>query len=217
MLETDQTIGAVMAPPAMAVSPETPLADVQRLMEAQTLRSVVVVDGDRAVGIVRWRDVPPAAGTLTAADVMTRGVPAIHPDTTLSTAREQIHDVDLDVVPVTDAVGRLVGEISRGHLVFRERRAAVGEGALSTSDPYDREPVVRIERGMPVRGSDGSTIGEVEQVIENADGDITHLEVRHGLLVKHTTRLPADLIAGTTQDGVRLSATAEDVDRLPDG
>ena len=100
-------IQEVMALPQGLVAPNTPLPVVKRRLEGETRRSLLVVDGDRPIGVVRWRDVSAVEDAdRTVADVMLGEVPVVTPTTPLIEAREQVHDVDFDLIPVVDEQGR---------------------------------------------------------------------------------------------------------------
>ena len=212
----DATVGQVMGPPSETVAPGTPVATVKRRMEGEMVRSLVVAEGGRPVGVVRWRDVSGAEGERTAADVMLRELPAVQPETPLAEAREQVHDVDLDLVPVTDGAGHLVGEVARARLVFRETHSAAATAAAKTTAGQDREHTIHLEAGMEVVGADGGKVGTVDEVIQDAAGRITHLRVKQGPLRKHLRRLPVDLVSAVQDRSVTLTITGEDVGRLPD-
>ncbi|MEV0223210.1 CBS domain-containing protein [Streptomyces sp. NPDC050704] len=52
-----QLVNDVMTPGAMTVEPDSPLVDAAQLMRDQDLGSVLVVEGDRLVGMVTDRDI----------------------------------------------------------------------------------------------------------------------------------------------------------------
>jgi CBS domain-containing protein/sporulation protein YlmC with PRC-barrel domain len=213
----DATIGEVMEEPRATVTPDTPVATIKRRMEGETLRSLIVAEGDRPVGVVRWRDVSlVSGGERIAADVMTVEVPLVRPGTPLATAREHIHDVDLDLVPIVDENGRLIGEVHRARIVLREAESAVADAPAATTAGEDVEPVIHVERGMRVIDVRGDKVGTVDEVIQDESGRITHLIVKQGTLIKHGKRLPIDLVSGVQAGQVTLTITDDDVKRLPE-
>ncbi|GIW04297.1 MAG: hypothetical protein KatS3mg059_0917 [Thermomicrobiales bacterium] len=216
MSEQEPTVGDVMVEPIATVTPETPAGVVRRRLEGETLRSMIVVEGKRPVGVVRWRDLGPAAEGRTAGDVMTADLPVVRTDMTLTEARALVHDVDVDLIPVVNDQGELVGELHRAQLVLMEIERPEAEGPVATSDPADVEPVIHVVRGMDVVGADGDKIGEVDEVTQDTLGRITHLVIRRGVLFKHRKRIPVDAVAQIETDRVWLNLTEEDVDRLPD-
>jgi CBS domain-containing protein len=86
--------------------------------------SVLVVDGDRLVGIVRRASIVEAVArgddvaALTAADLAERNVPTIAPDAALDEALHLMAEGDLDSLAVTED-GRLLGVLPRGPIVRR--------------------------------------------------------------------------------------------------
>lgn len=210
------TVADIMGPPSETVTPETPASVVRRRLEGETLRSLIVAEGRRPVGVVRWRDLGPEAEGRLAGEVMTTNLPVVRPEMTLAEARALVHDVDVDLIPVVNDQGELVGEIHRTQLVLVEIERPEAEGPIATSSPTDVEPIVHVVRGMDVVGADGDKIGEVDEVAQDELGRITHLVIRRGLLFKHRKRIPVDEIAGVETDRIVLSITEDDVDRLPD-
>lgn len=210
------TVGEIIGPPSETVTPETPAAVVRRRLEGETLRSLIVAEGRRPVGVVRWRDLGPEAEGRLAGEVMTTNLPAVRPEMTLAEARALVHDVDVDLIPVVNDQGELVGEIHRAQLVLVEIERPEAEGPVATSSPTDVEPIIHVVKGMDVVRTDGDKIGEVDEVAQDELGRITHLVIRRGLLFKHRKRIPVDEIARVETDRVVLSITEDDVDRLPD-
>src|SRR5690606_35964104 len=49
-------VGRVMVPPRLTVSPDTPLAEVDRLMRLHRSHGIPVVEGDTLVGVVTASD-----------------------------------------------------------------------------------------------------------------------------------------------------------------
>jgi len=211
-------VGQVMEPPHETVAAAESVETVRRRLTAETLRALAVAAGGRLVGVVCWDDLeriaPADHARLTAADVMRREVPPVHPDTTLGAALALVPDVNLDPVPVTDATGRLVGEVPRAALVVAGPRLAAADAPEATPEPDEAGRVLNIVAGMHVVGRGGDRIGTVDGVVEDSEGRITHLDVKHGLL-HHTTRLPIGLVARVADDTVVLEADHDDIDRLP--
>mgnify|MGYP005856916497 CR=1 FL=1 len=144
MNEREPTVGAVMVAPIATVTPETPADVVRRRLEGETLRSMIVIEGQRPVGVVRWRDLGSAAEGRTARDVMTADLPVVRADMTLTEVRAPVHDVDVDLIPVVNDQGELVGELHRAQLVLMEIESPEAEGpVVSRPSPlrtHSREP-----------------------------------------------------------------------------
>ena len=211
----EATVADVMGPPIETVEPGTPLADVRARMETETRRSVVVAEAGRYLGVVRWRDLAPGAAGR-AGDAIGRDVPTLRPGDDLSDARDRLGDIDLDLVPVVNERGMLVGEMPRERIVRRHAAVKEATAEVATTAGEDREHVVRLAAGMAVVDAAGDKIGSVERVLTDAHGRITHLRLQRGLLGKPHTRLPVDLVASVAADTVTLSVGKEDVARLPD-
>lgn len=109
------TIGEIMARDLLAVAGDTSLADAARQMDERKVGAVVVLDGDRLVGILTERDVLRAVATgkvegpVSAS--MTHGPDTVEPgESTGHAAALMIHG-GFRHLPVVDA-GTVVGMIS---------------------------------------------------------------------------------------------------------
>ncbi len=110
----------------VSVTPQTPVAEVTRLMRSEGIRHVVVVDGGDLVGIVSDRDVRGAARDATAAGMMTEIVLTVAPETPLTDAARAMLERKVGALPVLDG-DRLVGILSQADalealLAYVERR-----------------------------------------------------------------------------------------------
>lgn len=137
------TVGAIMMHEVPTVHRDTPLAEtLDRLLESEKRRAVVVDDSNRVVGIITDGDVleraarrvrPGALRSLanwfgggerpeglavaargrTAADIMTSPVITVTPDTAIAEAIRLMMIHKIKRLPVVDAGGRLVGLVGR--------------------------------------------------------------------------------------------------------
>jgi CBS domain-containing protein len=108
--------------------PETSLADCARLMRAEHVGSLILVDEDganrRPVGIVTDRDIVVEAvavgldtATLTAGDVMARPLATIGQDEDLMVALARMRENGVRRLPVVDAAGHLAGILTIDNLL----------------------------------------------------------------------------------------------------
>ncbi len=217
---TSAYVGDLMIPEVDTIAPGELVVVAKRRMESQGSRSLIVVEDDRPVGVVQWRGLARQDGNVPIADVMMTEIPVLRADMTVDEVREQISrmDVDLDHLPVVDAAGALIGEVPRGAITKGE--TATGEATQKVvSGPEadrDRLQAIHLEQGMKVVGAAGNKLGTVDQVDLNADGNIAHFTVKHGLITKHVKRLPADVIAHVQGDEVRLNIDQTEFKMLAD-
>jgi uncharacterized protein YrrD len=74
---------------------------------------------------------------------------------------------------------------------------------------------VALQEGARVIGKDGKHVGNVEKVItEDQKSQVTHLLITKGTFNHEMKLIPANWISGIKDDGVRLSVSADFVDRL---
>ena len=100
---------------------------------------------------------------LTVADVMTQPVLTVTPDTPLQQAVQMISDHHVSGLPVVDADGRLIGELTEQDLMVRESGVDAGPYVmLLDSVIYLRNPL--------------NWDRQVHQVLGNTVGDLMHRE-----------------------------------------
>jgi CBS domain-containing protein len=161
------TVGAIMLRDVPTVHQDTPLAEtLDRLLETEKRRVIVVDDVDRVVGIITDGDVlqraarrvrPGALRSLarwlgggarpdslevaargrTAADIMTSPVVSVTTDTPIAEAIGLMMAHKIKRLPVVDAGGRLVGLVGRAGVL----------AAISHND--DRKPAGDLASGKP--------------------------------------------------------------------
>jgi CBS domain-containing protein len=107
----------------VTATPDTPVADVARMMDEETVGSVVIVDGDEPIGIVTDRDLAvrvvgksadPAVHT--AADVMSEDLHTVTPDSGFSQAAETMRANGIRRLPVCNDDGSLAGIVTSDDL-----------------------------------------------------------------------------------------------------
>ena len=126
------TVGEIMSGNLLTVGPDTPIGDVVRLMHEREVGAVLVLDGERLVGIFTERDVLHAAATGRlegkVEDLMSRHPETIEAsDTTGHAAAMMIHG-GFRHLPVEEG-GRLVGIVSIRDLIRHELDDEIPRGA----------------------------------------------------------------------------------------
>jgi len=119
----------------VAIGPERTLAEVARVLSEKRIGAVVVMDGDRLLGIISERDIVRAlarrgsdALNKLAVDCMTAKVVTCRPEDTINEVMQVMTSGRFRHVPVVEG-GKLAGIVSIGDVVKRrieevEREAA---------------------------------------------------------------------------------------------
>lgn len=183
----------------------------QRRMESQTLRSLIVVEGDRPVGVVKWRDLRKAEAENSVATCMTTDFPVLRRDMQIPEAHSHLGDVDFDNIPVIDENGRLIGEVPRGAIVHHEtvsesedHVSANGEMANGAASG----PHFDLRADMEVVDSEDHKLGKITEILSDPTTHrLSHITVEHGMLRKKHKHLPADTISRVDGDQVVLGIT----------
>lgn len=140
--------------PAVTDSTDVPLAQVAELMWGQQTGSVVIVEGQRIVGIITERDVlrAVAAGenpaSVRVSEVMTTDVITTSPDTSVRDAARTMAQHWIRHLPVVEG-SQLVGVISQRDItgVFAALVHVSGEPAIDTDSLVRDRRLARIEIG----------------------------------------------------------------------
>ena len=129
-----QTVEQVMTTEVVTVTPETPIAEVARILVERGISGLPVVDPEgRVLGIVsegdllvreagHWSDEKPQArggkvDARTAGEAMTAPALTIEPFRAIRAVAEIMIGNHVNRLPVVDAEGRLLGIVSRADLV----------------------------------------------------------------------------------------------------
>ncbi len=121
----------------ITVSPTTPVAEARDLMQRRRIRHLLVVDGERLVGIISDRDIRQVLSTrpsvlemqyvlamLTVQRVMSRWVVPIAPDRPVADAVRLMLENKIGALPVTEGE-RVVGIITETDLLRAFARVLV--------------------------------------------------------------------------------------------
>jgi citrate synthase len=152
------TVGEIMSRPAVTATETETVADAANRMREQGVGSVVVVDGERAVGILTERDLvrlaaAGAANTDRVEQWMTRDPDSVAPDIEATSAFASLAEHGYRHIPVVDD-GRLVGIVSMRDLM-RIAQIQPAE-SLAHEIPRGLEGVVVAETEIgDVRGLEG--------------------------------------------------------------
>ena len=219
---TSASIGDMLTPSIDTITPDETVTVAKRRMESQTSRSLIVVDGNRPVGIVQWRGLARRDGSELVRDVMLTEFPVLRAGMTVDEVRAQLSgvDVDLDHLPVVDESGELLGEVPRGLITKSETATNAATEAIvagpEADATRDNQPQVHLEQGMKVIGAAGKNLGSVDEVDLNSEGHISHFTVKYGMLGRHSKRLPADVINHIEGNEVHLSLDQPEFKMLAD-
>lgn len=143
------TVGRIMSQPAVSVdAQETAWVALQRLTTSG-LRHLVVVSGDRCVGVLSDRHVAAAwpfgelsRRTQIVLDLLGDTRPSVTARTTAAEAALAMLDAGVDALPVVDAHNRVVGLVTGSDLL-----RLLADTATDSSE--DAQPAVRRRRPAP--------------------------------------------------------------------
>lgn len=121
-------------------SPDTPLSDIAKLMRDEDVGSVPIGENDRLIGMVTDRDICCRAvaegrdiASLTARDVMSKGIVYCETDDDLKEAAELMEQKQIRRLPVINEKRRLVGMLSLGDIAAAAPEQLTGHLAKAVS------------------------------------------------------------------------------------
>ncbi|NVJ10236.1 CBS domain-containing protein [Myxococcus sp. AM001] len=130
-----QIVGELMTRDVVTLKETQNLAKADELLRLHRIRHLPVVRQDKLVGLITHRDLlraaathatDPAAQPLWAADIMTRDVQTVRPDTPLRRAVTLMLEHKYGCLPVVDEGGVLQGLLTEADLV-RYAQHLIGE------------------------------------------------------------------------------------------
>jgi len=106
------------------VSPDTPVTELAKLMQANDIGSIPIGEDDRLIGMVTDRDIVCKglanktfnAARATARDVMTTGIHCCREDDDLTKAVHHMETLKVRRLPVINKSKRMVGMVSLGDI-----------------------------------------------------------------------------------------------------
>ena len=126
------------------VAPDASLAQIAKIMKNDDVGAVPVGENDRLIGMVTDRDIALRAlasdrdtASLTARDVLTKGIVYCRTDETVEDAIRLMESKQIRRLPVIDDKKRMVGMLSVGDISHHSGRELMGElmMAVSASHP----------------------------------------------------------------------------------
>lgn len=211
-----QQIGEMIRPPEYLAQATEEVGQLRAQFDVEAIRSMIVVDDSGPVGVIRRRDIENLEDDQRTQPVreFMMPVPVLRDTMSVDEARSAIAATDYtaDRIPVVNAEGQLVGELSRGTFMEQattstEKSAKVRAGSMDTPET--------IEEGMVVRSVDGKKLGEVDQILVR-EGELSAIRVKHGLFGRNHKRLPADVVKSIDSKGVTLAIGEMEFKQLAD-
>ncbi|NLY88441.1 MAG: CBS domain-containing protein [Firmicutes bacterium] len=105
-------VGDIMTPDPQVVRPGQTVAEASQLMEERRIGSLPVVERGKLVGIITSRDLRLTPPDCPVADVMTKEVITVYPETTLEQAQQMLEEHKIERLVVVDKAGRVTGIIT---------------------------------------------------------------------------------------------------------
>jgi CBS domain-containing protein len=123
------------------VAPETPIAELAKLMRSKDVGAIPIGENDKLIGMVTDRDIVCKglaedgfdASTATARDVMTEGIHCCNEDEDLEKAIRHMEELHIRRLPVINKSMRMVGILSVGDVGRSAPIALVSEYVKSVS------------------------------------------------------------------------------------
>ena len=126
------------------VNPDTPIAEIAKLMRAHDIGAIPIGEDDHLVGMVTDRDIVCKglaqdgfdASSATARDVMTPGIHCCREDDDLAKAVKHMESLHIRRLPVINKNKRMVGMLSLGDISQAAPNELVSEMTKSVSSHH---------------------------------------------------------------------------------
>lgn len=208
----ESRIEEIMYQPANVIELGETARTVQRRLSGENVRSLIVLDGGRPVGIISQRNILGADDDQPVSGLMRERFPILRPEMTLQEAMEinaaqSDEDADYDRVPVVDGNGQLVGEVMREALYHVKTVSPEEQQAAMAGSP--------IQPDMDVVSADDDKLGSVDDLVFDGS-DLDSFTVKHGFLGRKHKRLQADLVSRVEDDKVIVKIGKMEFNMLAD-
>lgn len=158
-------IAEVMTDRPRAVTPQTPVREVARLMEEEEVGSLPIVgDGAQLVGIVTDRDIAIRvvgrgldAEQTPVHEIASQEVYALSPDDDLDDALETMARAQVRRVPIVVRENELVGMVSQADIARATKDKTAGQVVEAISKPGHGPRVAGNDAGGTTQGASGTT------------------------------------------------------------
>ncbi|BFH72746.1 CBS domain-containing protein [Sulfurisphaera javensis] len=113
----EETVKEYMKSQVISISKDTSLSEIAKIMTEKNIGSVIVVDGNKPVGIITERDIVKAIGKgkgldAKAEEIMTASLITIREDSPITGALALMRQFNIRHLPVIDDKGNLKGIVS---------------------------------------------------------------------------------------------------------
>ncbi len=144
----------------VTVKKDSTVSDLIGLMEEHNIHGFPVVDDDKLVGIVTWRDFRLADRGLRVEDVMTKEVITAGEDISLEEAKEILHEHRIEKLPIVNEEGKVAGLITMRDITLKgtypdavrdEEGRLICAAAIS---PFDLERAVAFDEYVDILVTD---------------------------------------------------------------
>jgi CBS domain-containing protein len=209
------TLDELFAQDVDSIGSSEPASHAKRRMDTNETRSLLVVDNERLIGILRRNTllkVSDAELEQPVSAFMTEDVPKVSRTQSVHDAHASLGgDINIEQVPVLDENGNLVGVINRGDLV-----AAATPTGGSTADSGSTAARIPVEEGMTVKDSTGSKLGTLKEATFKTDGNIEFMVVEHGMIFKSHKQMPGDVVDRVEDGDLILAISSTEFGMIKD-
>lgn len=220
MMNNTHAVADYLHPVSGTVQANDPLHRIRTCANAGRFTSIIVVDQNRPVGLIRWTDIEGVSTipeTSLARDIMLADGPQLTCRTSVLEAQANLSLTGMDRLPVVDGSGELIGifvttTVKDAILMEPDNTDHTMQNAAE--DGIGRQAFT-VYPGMAVYASDGDLVGLVERLFLEA-GVVVGFLVSHGENDERYKYLGIDVVEELFNETVILSIAAAAFARLPD-
>jgi CBS domain-containing protein len=209
-----ETLSELVTTEVDSIDANEPASHARRRMDTMETRSLLVMEGNELVGIVRRNAlIDRTEGELERPVnvFMSREFPTFRQNQSPNEAHDALEgDINTEQIPVLDEEGKFIGVVNRNQLT------GAMEPVGGTTHDEHVPAQLPLEDGMTVKDSEGSNLGDLAEGDFKADGGVEFIIVEHGLIFKKQKRLPGDVVDRVEDGDLILSITSTEFSMIND-
>lgn len=212
-------VGDYIGPISGTVQATDLLYRIRRYARSGGYRSIIVTEGNKPVGLIRWPDIERAniPDTSLARDIMLANSPALTTRTSVRDARTSLEITRMDRLPVIDDQGDLIGVfIQEATKDLVDMDASDGPRSRDGTDLGEQvRQVFTVQPGMEVYSSEGTLLGLVDRLFLES-GAASGFLVAYGPGQRSHKYLDINTVERMHEATITLSVSGDTFANLPD-
>lgn len=213
------TVADYIRPATGTVQSHEALHRIRRYARNSGYRSIIVVEGNKPVGLIRWPEIDRAniPDTSLARDLMLANGPILTRNMSVREASARLELTRMDRLPVIDDRGELIGVFAREATKDSVPMYVSDDGRPLGGEDHQAQmqQVFTVHPGMEVYSAEGTLLGLVDRLFLK-NGNASGFLVAYGNEHAAHKYLDIDVVESMQDETITLSVSGEAFAALPD-